>query len=223
MKILIVDDEHEIADLIELYLKNENYQIFKAYHSEDALDIIKKEQIDLALFDVMMPKIDGFELCKIVREEYQFPIIMVTAKVTALDKIEGLTIGADDYITKPFTPLELVARVKAQLRRYKNYNKIDNNESIIHKGLNIQNHTHQCFYNEQELTLTPTEFSIIWELSLKIGMVVTTSDLFQAVWKSNYQPNDNNTIMVHIRHIREKMKDNNFIKTIWGVGYTIEK
>ncbi len=229
MSILVVDDEMEIADLIEIYLKNEGYQVYKYYNGNDVLKEIDDLQLDLAILDVMMPEIDGFTLCSKIREKYTFPIIFETAKVEDIDKINGLTIGADDYITKPFQPLELVARVKAQLRRYKNYNpNSERNASVIDfRGIVINNDTHESCFNNKKIELTPTEFSILWILCKNRGSVVKTEDLFMEVWKEKYLEKDNNTIMVHIRHLREKMKDTGknpkYIKTVWGVGYKIEK
>ncbi len=228
MNILIVDDEKEIVDLIEIYLKNENYNVFKYYTSSNVLNDLETLNIDLAILDVMMPDIDGFTLCSKIREKYNFPIIFVTAKVENIDKISGLTIGADDYITKPFEPIELVARVKAQLRRYKNYNQRDDNQDIIDfRNIVINRKTHECYFNDKKLELTPIEFEILWILCKNRGNVVKTEDLFMEVWKEKYYENDNNTIMVHIRHLREKMKDTGkkqkYIITVWGVGYKIEK
>ena len=229
MNILIVDDEKEIADLIEIYLKNEGYNVFKYYSSENILNDLESLKIDLAILDVMMPDIDGFSLCSKIREKYNFPIIFVTAKVEDIDKISGLTIGADDYITKPFQPLELVARVKAQLRRYIKYNKSNElNQNIIDfRNIVINNNTHEFYFNDEKINLTPTEFDIFWYLCKNRGNVVKTEDLFMYVWKEKYYENDNNTIIVHIRHLREKMKDvgknSKYIITVWGVGYKIEK
>ena len=229
MNILVVDDEKEIADLIEIYLKNEGYNVFKYYSSKDILTGLEKTNIDLAVLDVMMPDIDGFSLCSKIREKYTFPIIFVTAKVEDIDKISGLTLGADDYITKPFQPLELMARVKAQLRRYTKYNKKEEtDENIIDfRNIEINNNTHEFHLNAELIELTPIEFSILWILCKNRGNVVKTDDLFMEVWKEKYYEKDNNTVMVHIRHLREKIKDNTknpkYIKTIWGVGYKIEK
>lgn len=229
MNILVVDDEVEIADLIEIYLKNESYTVYKYYHANDVLKDIDSLNIDLAILDVMMPEMDGFTLCSKIREKYTFPIIFETAKVEDIDKINGLTIGADDYITKPFQPLELVARVKAQLRRYKNYNQnSESNDAVIDfRGIVINNDTHEFSFNNKKIELTPTEFSILWILCKNRGSVIKTEDLFMEVWKEKYLEKDNNTIMVHIRHLREKMKDigknPKYIKTVWGVGYKIEK
>lgn len=229
MNILVVDDEVEIADLIEIYLKNESYNVYKYYNGKNVLEELDNLEIDLAILDVMMPDIDGFSLCSKIREKYTFPIIFATAKVEDIDKINGLTIGADDYITKPFQPLELIARVKAQLRRYKNYNQnVEVSENIIDfRGIFINSDTHEFYFNDRRIELTPTEFSILWHLCCNRGSVVKTEDLFMEVWKEKYLEKDNNTIMVHIRHLREKMKDTSknpkYIKTIWGVGYKIEK
>ncbi|WMM25244.1 VanR-ABDEGLN family response regulator transcription factor [Tissierella sp. MB52-C2] len=228
-KILVVEDEKEIANLIELYLKNENFIVFKCYTGAEAMKVIETEHLDMAILDVMLPDIDGFSICQKIRDSYNFPIIMLTAKDEEIDKITGLTLGADDYITKPFRPLELVARVKAQLRRFTKYNQLDKsqNEDIISiAGLVIDKNTHECFLNEKPLFLTPTEFSILWVLCENKGQVVSSDRLFHEVWGDKYFSSSNNTIMVHIRHLREKMNDSaedpKYIKTVWGVGYKIE-
>ena len=227
MNILVVDDEMEIADLIEIYLTNENYKVYKYYSSKNVLKILENVDIDLALLDVMMPDIDGFSLCQKIREKYKFPIIFITAKVEKIDKINGLTIGADDYITKPFEPLEMVARVKAQLRRYKNYNNLKKTNIIDFRNIVINKDTHEFYLNEEKIELTPIEFEILWYLCSKRGSVVKTEELFKQVWQEKYYENDNNTVMVHIRHLREKMKDTlkkpKYIVTIWGVGYKIDE
>ena len=226
--ILVVDDEKEIADLVTLYLQNENYQVYKCYSSAEALEYIENQKLDLAVLDVMLPGLSGFELCQRIRERHNYPIIMLTAKEEEIDKITGLTLGADDYITKPFRPLELVARVKAQLRRYKKYNVIpDGDEDIITlSGLVINIKNHECLLNDKPLALTPTEFSILRILCQKRGSVVSAEELFHEIWKDEYYSKSNNTITVHIRHLREKMNDSaenpKYIKTIWGVGYKIE-
>lgn len=223
--ILVLDDEKEIADLVELYLKNENYNIYKFYDSKSALQCIDKVELDLAILDVMIPDIDGFSICNIIREKYNYPIIMLTAKVDDISKIEGLSIGADDYITKPFNPLELIARVKSALRRYHHYNN-DNKEIIEFLGLSVNKSNHKCTLYNEELDLTPTEFSILWYLCQNRGRVVSSEELFCNVWGEKYL-DCNNTIMVHIKRLREKMhekpKNPKFIKTIWGIGYEIEK
>ena len=227
-KILIVDDEKEIADLVECYLQNEDFIIYKYYDSREAWECIVKETPDLAVMDVMMPEIDGFTLCRQLRERYHFPVIMLTAKSEEIDKITGLTLGADDYIAKPFLPLEMVARVKAQLRRYKRYNKgAERDDSVIMvSGLMLNVKTHKCTLNEEPLTLTPTEFDILRILCEKKGEVVSAESLFRQIWADEYYVKNNNTVTVHIRHLREKMKDSfekpRYIKTVWGCGYKIE-
>lgn len=228
-KILVVDDEIEIADLIEVYLKNENYTVFKFYNAKDALNCINSTLLDLAILDIMLSDMNGFTLCQQIREHYTYPVIMLTAKDEEVDKITGLTLGADDYITKPFRPLEMLARVKAQLRRYKKYNPSHSEESddaIVHLGLVMNIKTHECLLNEKPLTLTPTEFSILRILLQRKGTVVSSEELFHEIWQDEYYSKSNNTITVHIRHLREKLNDSldnpKYIRTIWGVGYKIE-
>lgn len=227
-KILIVDDEREIADLVALYLRNENFTVFPCYTAKDALACIAQEQLDLAILDVMLPEMDGFQLCQKIREQHHYPIIMLTAKVEEIDKINGLTLGADDYITKPFLPLELVARVKAQLRRYKRYNAGAEAEEdvLMHAGLVLNVRTHDCTLNEKPLSLTPTEFAILRILCQQKGKVVSAEELFHQIWGDEYFSKNTNTIAVHIRHLREKMGDSSerpqYIKTVWGCGYKIE-
>ena len=213
-KILIVDDEKEIVDLLEVYLSNDGYSVYKCYNGLEAMKCIKQSQIDLAILDIMLPDIDGFRLCQKIREKFYFPIIMLTAKIEDSDKIMGLTIGADDYITKPFNPLEVVARVKTQLRRYQSYNSPNLSQSEEKDEYDI------------EIALTPLEFSILWYLCEHQGKVVASEELFEAVWKEKYLRNSNNTVMAHIGRLREKLnepsKNPKFIKTVWGVGYEIE-
>lgn len=230
-KILIVDDEKEIADLIEVYLKNENYTVYKFYTGKDALACIENTELDLAILDIMLPDLDGFTLCQKIREHHTYPVIMLTAKDAETDKIMGLTLGADDYITKPFRPLELIARVKSQLRRYKKYNPAHSAKEksgiYTHAGLILNSKTHECFLNEKPIVLTPTEFSILQILLEKKGTVISAEELFHHLWKDEYYSKANNTITVHIRHLREKLDDTlskpRYIKTIWGVGYKIEE
>lgn len=228
-RILVVDDEEAIADLIELYLRNENYTVFKSHNGHDALNVVESEPLDLAILDVMLPDMSGFEICHKIREKHNFPIIMLTAKNEEIDKITGLTLGADDYVTKPFRPLEMVARVKAQLRRYTRYNpseSADGESVIAFSGLIIDKDAHECTLNERPLSLTPTEFGILWMLASNRGRVVSSEELFHEVWGEKYFTS-NNTVMVHIRHLREKMNDSaenpKYIKTVWGVGYKIER
>lgn len=228
-KILIVDDEAEIADLIEVYLNSEDYTVFKFYSAKEALECISTTELDLAILDIMLPEIDGFTLCQKIRSKHTYPIIMLTAKDEEIDKVKGLTLGADDYITKPFRPLELIARVKSQLRRYKKYNPArsqDEQDLLTHSGLVMNLGTYECFLNEKPLTLTPTEFSILRILLENKGRVISAEELFHQIWQDEYYSKSNNTITVHIRHLREKLGDSmdkpRFIKTIWGVGYKIE-
>ena len=192
------------------------------------LDNIDNLDVDLAILDVMMPEIDGFMLCNKIREKYTFPIIFATAKVEEIDKINGLMIGADDYVTKPFQPLELIARVKAQLRRSQKYNNSNQKENVIDfRGILINKDTHEFYFNEKKVELTKIEFEILWLLCENRGKVIKTDELFSKVWGSKYFEKDNNTVMVHIRHLREKMNDigkkPKYIKTVYGVGYKIEK
>lgn len=227
-KILIVDDEEAIADLVEVYLQNEGFQVCKFYNGADALACVESEAPCLAILDVMLPDMDGFTLCRKIREKFLFPIIMLTAKVEDMDKITGLTLGADDYITKPFNPLELIARVKTQLRRYTRYNTGETPSApkeICIRGLRICGDSHKCFLNERELSLTPIEFSILLYLCEHRGQVISSEELFAAVWGEAYL-DSNNTVMTHIARLREKMQEPprrpKYVKTVWGVGYTVE-
>lgn len=224
-KILVVDDEQDIADLIEVYLQNENYTVFKFYSAREAFTCLESTELDLAILDIMMPEVNGFDLCRKIREQYTFPVIMLTAKDEETDKITGLTLGADDYVTKPFRPLELIARVKAQLRRYKKYNPIkedlDTSPVLCYSGLEINTKTYECLLNGNPVSLTPTEFSILRILLENKGTVVSSEKLFHEIWQNEYYSKSNNTITVHIRHLREKIGDTaeepKYIKTIWGV------
>ncbi len=188
----------------------------------------KWEEMDLAILDIMLPDVNGFAICQKIRERYTYPIIMLTAKDEEIDKITGLSLGADDYMTKPFRPLEMVARVKAQLRRYKRYNQSRKEEGdvLVHAGLVMKVKTHEAFLNEKELVLTPTEFEVLRILLEKRGEVVSTETLFHEIWKDEYYSKAGNSITVHIRHLREKMNDTaedpKYIRTVWGVGYKME-
>lgn len=228
-KILVVDDEKEIADLVEVYLQNDGYEVGKFYNAADAFAYVEQEEVSLAILDVMLPDMSGFALCKKIREKYFFPIIMLTAKVEDIDKITGLTMGADDYMTKPFNPLELVARVKTQLRRSQRYNVAAKPETPEGewdiRGLHIARECHKCTLNGAEVMLTPLEFNILCYLCEHQGSVVSSEELFEAVWGEKYLDN-NNTVMAHIARLREKLQEParkpRYIKTVWGVGYTIE-
>lgn len=226
-KILVADDEKEIADLVELYLKSENFRVFKFYSADGVLDCVRKENPDLAILDVMLPGMSGFTLCRRIRESFCFPVIMLTARGEETDKIRGLTLGADDYVTKPFLPLELVARVKAQLRRYKQYGAAKREEGrLVCKGLVLDEQTHSCLLNERPLTLTPTEFAILCILCKNKGRVVSAEALFSQIWGEDGYEKHSNTVTSHIRHLREKMGDSfenpQYIRTVWGCGYKIE-
>jgi DNA-binding response OmpR family regulator len=300
-KILILDDEKEIADLVEFYLSSEGFEVFKFYDEDEAIKCIDSVELDMAILDVMLPKTSGFEICKYIRGKYNFPVIMLTAKIEQMDKINGLMLGADDYITKPFNSLEIVARVKAQIRRYKRYNnknvdsyffneksnssdvsktqrycfsreitgknrnenininkniynsflynnkkysekekgntdfqreitdknKLENMEQEIDfSGLIINKSKHKCILYDKEIQLTPIEFKILWLLAENKGEVISSEKIFETVWGEKYFSNSNNTVMVHIRRLREKMgekpRNPKFIKTVWGVGYKID-
>ncbi|MDE5630272.1 MAG: response regulator transcription factor [Bacilli bacterium] len=226
MNVLVLDDEIEIADLVEVYLKSENFNVFKCYDSRHAIDILNTKKIDLAILDVMVDEVSGFDIVELIRKKsLKFPIIMLTAKIANQDKIQGLTIGADDYITKPFNPLELIARVKAVMRRYTEYNASTIEDQIYINGLTISKSNHECELYGRKVDLTPLEFDIVWYLATNRGRVVSSEELFESVWKDKYF-DSNNTVMVHIRRIRDKLGDSSkepkFIKTVWGVGYKIE-
>ena len=219
--ILVVDDEKEIADLVEIYLVSDGYKVFKANNAKEGLEILEKEEIHLVLLDIMMPGMDGLEMCR----------IMLSAKSTDLDKILGLGTGADDYVVKPFNPLELTARVKSQLRRYTQLNPNSNtgkaakNEITI-RGLSINKDNHKVIVYGEEIKLTPIEFDILYLLASNPGRVFSTDEIFEKVWNEKvYEAN--NTVMVHIRRLRGKMKEDTrqdkIITTVWGVGYKIEK
>ena len=229
--ILVVDDEQEIADLVEIYLVSDGYKVFKASNAQEGLDILEKEDIQMVLLDIMMPGMSGLEMCKKIRETNNIPIIMLSAKSTDLDKILGLGTGADDYVAKPFNPLELTARVKSQLRRYTQLNPHSNihenvrNEISI-RGLTINKDNHKVTVFDEEVKLTPIEFDILFLLASNPGKVFSTDEIFEKVWNEKvYEAN--NTVMVHIRRLRGKMKEDErqdkIITTVWGVGYKIEK
>ena len=227
--ILIVDDEKEITDLLEVYLVGEGYKVFKFYSAQGVMDCLQKEKIDIALLDIMLPDVDGFTLCHQIREHWFFPIIMITAKIESADKINGITIGADDYITKPFQPLEVVARVKALLRRVEVYNQSNSNEpdeeSYDLRGLEISVKEHLCKIYGKEIALTPMEFNIVLYLCRHLGQAVSTETLFEEIWGEKFL-DCNNTVMTHVARIREKFGENarkpKWIKTVWGFGYKIE-
>ena len=222
--ILVVDDEQEIADLVEIYLVSDGYKVFKASNAQDGLDILDKEDIHLCLLDIMMPGMNGLEMCKKIRETNNIPIIMLSAKSTDLDKILGLGTGADDYVVKPFNPLELTARY-TQLNPNSNVHETVKNEISI-RGLTINKDNHKVTVYDEEVKLTPIEFDILYLLASNPGKVFSTDEIFEKVWNEKvYEAN--NTVMVHIRRLRGKMKEDErqdkIITTVWGVGYKIEK
>lgn len=225
-KVLIVDDDHEIRKLISIYLGNEGLKTQTAGDALEALKWLEEDEFDLIILDIMMPKMDGIEACMKIREERHMPIIMLSAKSENIDKIQGLASGADDYITKPFNSMELMARVKSQLRRYKKYNvDADSNKSIIEIGdLIINTDTRQVWVRKKEVRLTPKEFDILELLARNKGIVLSVSRIYEAVWKEDFFKSDS-TVMVHITKIRDKIEEDPkhpiFIKTVWGVGYKI--
>lgn len=227
-KILVLDDEKEIVNLLKSLLTNDGYEVITATTGEEALQLVDDTSFDLAILDVMLPGVSGFDVLQKIRERQFFPVLMLTAKSDDFDKINGLSLGADDYITKPFNPFEVLARVKTQLRRYQTYNQ-DTTSSLTdydRNGLSVSLDSRKVSLYEEEIKLTPIEFDILWYLCQNEGRVVPSEELFEKVWKENYLDN-NNTVMAHIARLREKLKEPprhpKFIKTVWGVGYTIEK
>ncbi|MEE6449229.1 response regulator transcription factor [Gottfriedia acidiceleris] len=225
-KILVVDDDEKIKKLISIYLENEGFSTTLANDAEEALELLKDEDFDLIILDIMLPKIDGIEACIKIREERTLPIIMLSAKSEDLDKIQGLSSGADDYLTKPFNPLELIARVKSQLRRYKKYNNVQKNDEIVlaFGDLQVNTETRQVWIRNKEKRLTPKEFDILELLVRNKGIVLSVSKIYEAIWKEDFLKSDN-TVMVHITNIREKIEDDPkhpiYIKTVWGIGYKV--
>ncbi|MFD3257822.1 response regulator transcription factor [Paenibacillus lentus] len=226
--ILLVDDEKEIIELMEIYLKNEGYFLYKASNGLEALQILQTHDIDLIILDIMMPEMDGIQACMKIREQRNTPIIMLSAKSQDIDKIAGLSIGADDYVTKPFNPLVLIARVKSQLRRYKLLNRQEskkNDHEIVIDELVINTATHTVTVDDQEVKLTPREFAILEMLAVNQGIVLSMDKIYQEVWNEPFM-DSKNTIMVHIRKIREKIEKDKqnprFIKTVWGIGYKMK-
>lgn len=229
MNILVCDDDREIAGALEIYLKNEGYGVFKAYDGNEALEIVKDKDIHLIIMDVMMPKLDGIQATMSIRKEKNIPIIMLSAKSEDYDKIIGLNVGADDYITKPFNPLELVARVKSQLRRFTSLGSLDNMEGedvYISGGLVIDDIEKTVTVDGEQVAVTPTEFGILKLLTQNAGKVFSIDQIYEQVWKEPaFSPE--NTVAVHIRRIREKIEINpknpKYLKVVWGVGYKVEK
>lgn len=227
--ILIAEDDREIAGLIEIHLLGEGYGVYKAENGREALDVLRKREVHLVILDIMMPGMDGLETCRKIREEWNIPILMLSAKSEDIDKILGLSLGADDYMTKPFNPLELLARVKSQIRRYLYLNpdrtREPNTDIIAVRGLVIDQAKHRVKVDGREIVFTPTEYEIVLLLASNPGRVFNTEEIFERVWRERYFQS-NNTVMVHVRKIREKLEENPahpmIIKTVWGVGYKIE-
>lgn len=226
-KILVVDDEKEIVKAIEIYLGKENYQIVKAYDGEQALKIINNNEIHLVILDIMMPQKDGLETLEEMRKNKNIPVIMLSAKSEDIDKINGLNIGADDYITKPFNPVELIARVNALIRRYTKLGAIEEKQGIIKNGeLIIDDELKKVMVEGRMIKLTPTEYNILKFLTQNKGKVFSIEQIYRNVWDGECYAAEN-VIAVHIRHIREKIeinpKEPEYLKVIWGVGYKIER
>ncbi|AJI11464.1 TPA: response regulator transcription factor [Bacillus cereus] len=224
-KILIVDDDIEIRKIISIYLRNEGYEIIDAPDAIEALDILRNTTVDLIILDIMLPKMDGIEACLKIREQYQMPIIFLSAKDEDIDKIQGLMSGAEDYITKPFNPLELMARIKSQLRRYRVYQTEEVKQFIHEIGhLKVDEETRQVFIRNEEVRLTPKEFDILSLLVRNKGKVFSVEKIYEMVWEDLFYKSDN-TVMVHITKIREKIEENPrqpvYLKTVWGVGYRV--
>lgn len=230
--VLVVDDEREIVDAIEIYLMNEGINVFKAYDGIEALDVLSTKDIHLILMDIMMPKMDGIRTTFKIREEKNIPIIMLSAKSEDTDKILGLNMGADDYITKPFNPLELIARVKSNLRRYvtlgnfKNLEADKNEDEIICGGLTLNKGTREVTVDDENIKLTPSEYKILELLMRNWGRIFSSDEIYERIW-GEVGYNCENTVAVHVRRIREKIeinpKDPKYLKVVWGVGYKIEK
>ena len=227
MNILVCDDDKEIVNAIEIYLRNEGYEVFKAYDGMEALQIVEKEDIHLILMDIMTPKLDGMRTTMKIREEKNIPIIMLSAKSEDYDKITGLNVGADDYITKPFNPLELIARVKSQLRRYVDLGSLEKKTGVFKTGgLVVDDEQKTVELDGKPVAVTPIEYGILKLLTEHAGRVFSMDQIYEAVWNEPaYNPE--NTVAVHIRRIREKIEINpknpKYLKVVWGIGYKIEK
>ena len=230
--VLIVEEEKEIADALEIYLKNQGYRVLKASNGIEGLEIIEKEEIHLALVDIMMPLMSGDKMVMELRKKYEFPVIMLTAKSEEIDKITGLNIGADDYVTKPFNPMELIARVNSHIRRYAKFLNLrngireDNNSELISVGgLELNLATKEVIVDGNPIKITPIEFKILKLLMENPGRVFSADEIYEKVW--NEEAINTDTVMVHVRHIREKIevdaKKPKYLKVVWGIGYKIER
>lgn len=222
--ILVVDDETSIRNLIEVYLKNEGFEVIKAKNGLEALKLLEQYKFDMVILDIMMPKLDGINLCIKIRKKYHMPVLFLTAKDREIDKIEGLTIGADDYLTKPFNSMEFLARVKAHLRRYTTYNSLQEKNILSIDDLIIDRSSHEVRMCNKLINLTPKEYAILECLAMNKGNVLTIEKLYELVWKEPFIVSDT-SITVHITNLRHKLetdpKNPQYIKTIWGVGYKI--
>ncbi len=227
-KILVCDDDHEIVEAIDIYLQQEGYEVLKAYDGQEALEILKQNEVHLLIMDVMMPRLDGIRATLKIREESSIPIIILSAKTEDSDKILGLNIGADDYVAKPFNPLELVARVKSQLRRYTQLGNVSDTNDTVYQvgGLRIDDDLKEVTVDGEVVRLTPIEYNILLLLVKNQGKVYSINQIYESIWNEDAIGADN-TVAVHIRHIREKIeinpKEPQYLKVVWGVGYKIEK
>ncbi|WZL72991.1 response regulator transcription factor [Clostridiaceae bacterium 35-E11] len=227
MNILVCDDDKEIVEAIKIYLNNEGYKVLKASNGIEALEIIEKNEIHLIIMDIMMPKMDGLRAVMKIREDNNIPVIMLSAKTEDTDKIMGLNMGADDYITKPFNPLELIARVKSQLRRYTTLGSLETKTNVFKTGgLVIDDESKMITVDGEEVQLTPVQYKILRLLTANAGKVYSIDEIYEKVWKETaFHPE--NTVAVHIRKIREKIeinpKEPKYLKVVWGIGYKVEK
>ena len=227
-KILVCDDDHEIVEAIDIYLQQEGDEVLKAYDGQEALEILNQNEVHLLIMDVMMPRLDGIRATLKIREESSIPIIILSAKTEDSDKILGLNIGADDYVAKPFNPLELVARVKSQLRRYTQLGNVSDTNDTVYQvgGLRIDDDLKEVTVDGEVVRLTPIEYNILLLLVKNQGKVYSINQIYESIWNEDAIGADN-TVAVHIRHIREKIeinpKEPQYLKVVWGVGYKIEK
>ncbi len=227
-RILVCDDDREIVEAIDIYLSQEGYEILKAYDGEEALEILKKEEVHLIILDIMMPRLDGMRATRKIREFSSAPIILLSARTEDADKILGLNAGADDYITKPFSPLELIARVKSQLRRYTQLGTLAENDEHVYRtgGLEVNDEKKEVLLEGEPVRLTPIEYNILLFLIKNLGKVFSIEQIYENIWNEQAIGVDN-TVAVHIRHIREKIeinpKDPQYLKVVWGIGYKLEK
>jgi len=227
LNILVCDDDKEILEAITIYLSNEGYKVYKAFNGLEALEIVERNEIHLIIMDIMMPKMDGLRATMKLREDNNIPVIMLSAKVEDTDKIMGLNMGADDYVTKPFSPLELIARVKSQLRRYTTLGSLETKSNLFKSGgLVVDDESKAITVDGEEVKLTPVQYKILKLLTANAGRVFSIDEIYERVWKETAF-NSENTVAVHIRKIREKIeinpKEPKYLKVVWGIGYKVEK